>query len=1029
MNISDRFSEAMKTFSNTAPFTEVNGELSELTVKYKFVGDGTSFGVECGENRPKVKMKRQMHDCKVYTVDSDEYFNRGVKRGNTILITGDRPRFALARPMAQDRLDPEIIKLGDCRIRLAICGVEVWLDLADEIHTTFNPGSTEYEIRFSQIPNITLQYTVSQAEDWGAVACLSISGKTDDPADIDIELAYGGISSIQRTLTAGYFSPDTADVTGNSIKMEGNIAVLCAELVPFKVYITDLSNETPEITDSRVSFRHMVHLKPGGTEKVYLAVCISDDSESKAGRFTDLQPEFLIKESSYYYKNLFSDIKISTPDKILDAGFLTAVINHDYDYTEPAWLEGIHWWAAPWCNNYQISAAVSLGQTDRARKALEFFASPEEGPCATIMSNGKPYKNIRFNHDDGLPYYLHELIQYYEHSGDKELLNAIWAKIITSVARLLKNRDMKGNGLLSWHMGCNAFMYQADHLSMPGDAASPSLMMAGLIERLSDIAYRIGKTEDAAKWIKISEKMYSKVVELLWNNEAGVFFNHIDFQEIKHMAHYYTDLVFPALYTSLPEEYSWQSLDYLSRTLWVNNLYGEKTLMRVGNFKPSIFGNDNIMPAQMAEAARAYFKTGDSERGYKLLESVALAGTVFTEAPGNFPERMSDEGKGEANYIFGNPIGSFIYTVVDGLFGLSVVEGGSTIKWEPSFPEMWDHAEFQLPYVKVAYKRLKNNIITTKVFQLENSSQKTLVFSIFLGPCEIKNILHNGKSIEYKVSPGQGKIKLEMYTENLKSNEIRIEYAPLNIILKGSDLCYANSPVSRECNQALEEISDPQNALACIKLEENKLNGVTSKIGKDVRCETLDLSNYFNSSTIWATSRWRMGVDTSFDMKVITDEIGSLNTKAGTFSLPIKGPYMVLLEWGRSDSYNGKITRSDKPNDITIPIGEKASILSLLYVTEVESRHTGCEVGFIELLYQNGTISDIPLVVGKNIDSLFSHFAEDTISIQLYRDEWQDDKANILRIRCNPLEELKEIKIQINAADVQFGLMGATLVL
>jgi hypothetical protein len=33
---------------------------------------------------------------------------------------------------------------------------------------------------------------------------------------------------------------------------------------------------------------------------------------------------------------------------------------------------------------------------------------------------------------------------------------------------------------------------------------------------------------------------------------------------------------------------------------------------------------------------------------------------------------MNDEGKGEANYLFGNPIGSFLYTCVNGLFGLQL---------------------------------------------------------------------------------------------------------------------------------------------------------------------------------------------------------------------------------------------------------------------------------------------------------------------------------------------------------------------
>ena len=41
---------------------------------------------------------------------------------------------------------------------------------------------------------------------------------------------------------------------------------------------------------------------------------------------------------------------------------------------------------------------------------------------------------------------------------------------------------------------------------------------------------------------------------------------------------------------------------------------------------------------------------------------VARAATVFTEQPGSFPERMDAAGKGEYNYMFGNPSASYLYT-------------------------------------------------------------------------------------------------------------------------------------------------------------------------------------------------------------------------------------------------------------------------------------------------------------------------------------------------------------------------------
>lgn len=88
-----------------------------------------------------------------------------------------------------------------------------------------------------------------------------------------------------------------------------------------------------------------------------------------------------------------------------------------------------------------------------------------------------------------------------------------------------------------------------------------------------------------------------------------------------------------------------------------------ETLMRVGELRPSMFGTDSVMPAQTAEAARACFLAGDTKTGLALMCGVARAATVFTEQPGSFPERMDAAGKGEYNYMFGNPSASYLYTV------------------------------------------------------------------------------------------------------------------------------------------------------------------------------------------------------------------------------------------------------------------------------------------------------------------------------------------------------------------------------
>ncbi len=368
-----------------------------------------------------------------------------------------------------------------------------------------------------------------------------------------------------------------------------------------------------------------------------------------------------VRESQDYYKALLDQVEIHTPDKVLDAGFYASVVNMDYVYEAPAWLEGVHWWNAWWCNNFQISAAISLGQLDRARDALKMSRAMPIGPAGVTNADGSPSGSF----EDGLPYYIQELYRYWLATGDMDTLNKVWEPTVANLGKWLENRDPDGNKLTNFHLGCNAFLYQADHLSLPGDAFSPSVMICDCVDKMAEMAEARGNNGQAAGWRRHADYMRSEILRRLWQPDRGKFVGTIDTQGMPMEENYYTDFVFPELYSSLPPEYSWISLKTLDHTLWSGD-----HLMRVGNFKPSVFANDTVMPTQMAEAAEAYFRAGRSQAGYKLLYGTALGVTTYTDSPGSFPERMSYTGFGQPDYAFGNPAGSFARAVVAGLFGL-----------------------------------------------------------------------------------------------------------------------------------------------------------------------------------------------------------------------------------------------------------------------------------------------------------------------------------------------------------------------
>lgn len=983
-------------------------------MKYELADSGRSIRVRIDEAARRRLIARTSHSGVTEQVLSDLQFNHGLKRGHTIAVTGDVPRFALLRTIPEERLDPDFMKLGDGRIRICCGDVMTWLDEADEIETTFHPGSTSYVATFAKLPKLIFRLIVSQAEDWGVAVKLDISSGDNVSAALEVEWIYGGLAICGHSYSAAYFPPDLPALPGGKCEwdQERMTAILSHERIGEQAFVRTTPAVSPGISADCASFRHRLMLTSEGTRTLYLVAGRNGSARQFSRTLGESHPNRWFEETKSYYDALVADAWIETPSLSLNAGFRTAVVNLDYVYTEPAWLEGVHFWNAYWNNNFQIPAALSLGQTERASKALRFFAEVEHGPGPIVTAVGTPAMEWPHDREEWLPYYLRALVQYVEHTGDSQLLASIWPRLRSAIEHLLSAREMKDTGLLGWHFACNPFLYQADHLGMPGDAASPSLMIAGMLERLAAIALTLDMGDDADRWRRRSDRMYESLLKELWNEEGGYFYNHVDMQDIKHHCHYYTDLVFPMLYTSLPPQYGWRSLHHLRKTLLMEHARGDAVLMRVGGFKPSVFGNDNVMPTQMAEAARALFKSGDSVTGAALLEAVAMAATVHTEAPGNFPERMDDRGKGEADYIFGNPIGSYLHSVIDGLFGLSVADGGRKMRWFPAFPEAWERAELRLPYARASLREGR--------YLLETERACSVEFQLHVPSHRIARLLHNGESAPFTLAAGWERPILQACLQESTHHEIRIEFEPAlsdeHTVEARSFVWQAPPVVEREERSRADFAPIEEGSRLLSRLSERELAERTTAI---------DLSAHFNSRTLRLHSGWRLrGGEAELLFSGFVSGQEWLLTASGRFSIPSSPLRLLLVEQGFSDPYTRRPIRSDKPSRFAVPIGKAVEAISVLYANETESRHMDVKVGAIRLLYEDGESAEIPLIVGETFDTHYSRFAKLTKPVHL----GGNDYLNAICLRCRRQSVLREAEFVIDALDAHMGLVAMSVI-
>lgn len=794
--------------------------------KYKFLKDGVGITVVKGKD----SILRSGHDCNAQYVSSIKRFIRGGKRDNTIMVTGDLPCFAQMRTYPQNTLNPDIFKLGDGRIRITYNSQTFWIDSIKDIITAFHPGITTYKIKIPQIKNLVFDVSVFHAGNWGIAAKLEILNTGNRIENICAEWIYGGLRMCGRTFDAVYFYNDDKSEQGNKLNVTGSTVVLSDTSIIDKVGVTTIPKVKPVILNNRALFTREFVLDKSGKQTFYLITSYNKDIKNLLSQLEIQDPEKLITENKNYYDEMLSKAVISTPNNLIDCGLRTALINLDNVFTDSAWYEGVQRWSAYFTNLFQLPAAISLDQKERVKNALIFYNTPKLGPAPAMRPDKTPEEGTE---DDGLNYYIYALCQYINLTGDSAFLRDIWPDVMRGVKRIMAQKDPDGDKLLYWNFGCNIFLYQADLLGMPGKSASPSIMTFGMLEKLYDYAKMLGK-EDDSRWLrKTSSEIKSAVMAELWNSAEGCFYNHIDLQNIKHLSHYYTDHIFSTLYSSIDTFNNWQSLNYLRKTLIENDPNGQPSLMRVGTLKGRLFGNDNIMPAQMAEAARAFYKIGDKNQATSFLESVARAGTIYTEGPGNFPERMNDLGKGEANYLFGNPIGSYIHSVVNGLFGLEITDLGNTFQWQPGFPDYWDHADLNLSYVKVSYNLIKKESENHAFYKAEYPTKRALQFSVFLPPCKVLKAICNGKEINFEIHPALNRIELRLKDEPSLSHKLELIYAKsATTELKEMPVTIGSSHIIH-FNQIIAEVLDPQSLLNGTNIAKNVLKiNVGNKIGK-----------------------------------------------------------------------------------------------------------------------------------------------------------------------------------------------------
>jgi len=764
---------------------------------------------------------RQGHtDAAPRLTEADTTFNWGVRRGDLLLVSGDFPRFALLTRRREARDDPPHLKIGDARLRLETDqGVFRWEE-ASSIIATFHPTYIEHVVRWARLPGVVGHLRVGLTGGSAAVALASIKVEAGASFSGFLVLDFGGISTHGRTSSAAYFPPDSPDDPRTAVTISEEGGVLSCPDYPERVAFRFDAHPKLDAAGGRVSAKWPVnlaaegHFEAGSTWQLSSgptppsAPSPSDVATAFAGIEAD-DAAFLAKTVA------------TTPDRYIGPGLDAAVLTLENCWDRSAWLEGVHWWSCYWANNYQISAAIALGQWDRARRALEFFLD-DKGQCPARNADG----SRKADSYAALPFWLHQLASYVDATGDRALVLKLRPNVEKCIASMLAAREKEPGGLLSWSIGANSTVYQADHLGWPGEATSVSFLAARALRDWGHLCQEAGDPEGGASWTGKADRLEQLARARLWDEERGCFFSHRDDEGHTFHNHYYSDHVYPVLYGSIlsvPEAAS--VLEVLRHEL-VYETPSKRLLMRVGTYLPQMFGTSNVMPTQMAEAAMAFERLGENETAARFLHSVALGATLDTESPGSFPEWLNDLGKGEANYGFGNPAGAYAMAVVNGLFGVALSQGGAACQWNPGFPDDWPSARLHLPWVDLGYSQSSTpEGMETRKYDYASAQPRELEFRVFLPVADAYHVVADQSEANFTLAPGLGGTWLTLASYSTQKTSIEISFTPHPVHVAGPDVVTTGMPASWQIPAGPVTLDDPANALTDVQLNGGKLTG------------------------------------------------------------------------------------------------------------------------------------------------------------------------------------------------------------
>ncbi|NLH73239.1 MAG: hypothetical protein GX456_09320 [Verrucomicrobia bacterium] len=434
-------------------------------------------------------------------------------------------------------------------------------------------------------------------------------------------------------------------------------------------------------------------------------------------------------------------VKFELPDKKLESLANMAANDLFPSIIQPPGMvhdaKGGDYWNYIFCYRH-VHAACDIGFEPHALSYLRLLSNNQKASgqvdsvTADFKTDGHP---TRFEES-----YIDAMYHYYKWTGDLESLRQLYPTLMGAARWMDAYLDADGDNLYKDTM----HQWKSDFDNRGPSSTFQTALVRKAYADLAEIAMKLGKAEDAAKFQAKSEAILCAAQRELWSDQFAMLgpkcplgLLRLHPQSLEMEIPIWTQLTDPYQSAALTEWY----LDNVTFSDSAGGLYAWDN-----DWWPLVWSQHLPAMGDMMMVGYAMMLSGRYDEGNRILQSCAAA-SARADGPG-FNYVLFDDAVSTSNGDMATCLGAFFRALVEGTFGVvpAVDEGRITIT--PRFPSNWSYAKFEREGLTIHWRRDGE----TQEFTVSTSKGVRACLQIPV-LSNVDSVTLNGKPVGFQMAP------------------------------------------------------------------------------------------------------------------------------------------------------------------------------------------------------------------------------------------------------------------------------------